>query len=98
VNVHDGARSAVRARGASSRPRHCRTGRHFDKLLRVIHSLQRTAKHKVAMPVVWQQGQDVIIVPSLSDADAKDLFPSGWKTVKPYLRSSRSPSRSTTRR
>jgi thioredoxin-dependent peroxiredoxin len=50
------------------------------------------------MPVVWQQGQDVIIVPSLSDADAKDLFPSGWKTVKPYLRSSRSPSRSTTRR
>jgi thioredoxin-dependent peroxiredoxin len=62
------------------------TGRNFDELLRVIDSLQLTAKHKVATPVDWKQGGDVIIVPSVSDADAKNLFPSGWKTVKPYLR------------
>jgi hypothetical protein len=52
----------------------------------VIDSLQLTAKHKVATPVDWKQGGDVIIVPSVSDADAKNLFPNGWKTVKPYLR------------
>ena len=62
------------------------TGRNFDEILRVIDSLQLTAKHKVATPSDWKQGQDVIIVPSLNDADAKALFPNGWKTVKPYLR------------
>ena len=62
------------------------TGRDFDELLRVIDSLQLTAKHKVATPSDWKQGQDVIIVPSVNDNDAKALFPAGWKTVKPYLR------------
>ncbi len=62
------------------------TGRNFDEILRVIDSLQLTANHKVATPANWKHGEDVIIVPSVSDADAKTLFPSGWKTVKPYLR------------
>jgi alkyl hydroperoxide reductase subunit AhpC len=62
------------------------TGRNFDELLRVIDSLQLTAKHKVATPSDWKRGEDVIIVPSLSDADAKALFPDGWKTIRPYLR------------
>ena len=62
------------------------TGRNFDELLRVIDSLQLTAHHKVATPSDWKQGEDVIIVPSVSDADAKSLFPDGWKTLKPYLR------------
>jgi len=62
------------------------TGRNFDELLRVIDSLQLTAKHKVATPSDWKQGEDVIIVPAVSDADAKQMFPNGWKTVKPYLR------------
>ena len=62
------------------------TGRNFDELLRVIDSLQLTAKHKVATPVDWKQGQDVIIVPSVSDADAKAQHPQGFKTLKPYLR------------
>ncbi len=62
------------------------TGRNFDEILRVIDSLQLTAQHKVATPVDWKQGGDVIIVPSVTDADAKSLFPDGWKTVKPYLR------------
>ena len=62
------------------------TGRNFDELLRVIDSLQLTANHKVATPSDWKHGQDVIIVPSLSDDEAKKLFPGGWKTVKPYLR------------
>lgn len=62
------------------------TGRNFDEILRVIDSLQLTAKHKVATPSDWKQGQDVIIVPSVSDADAKVAFPGGWKTLRPYLR------------
>ena len=62
------------------------TGRNFDEILRVIDSLQLTAKHSVATPVDWKSGDDVIIVPSLSDADAKQRFPAGWKTLKPYLR------------
>ena len=62
------------------------TGRNFDEILRVIDSLQLTDRHSVATPVNWRHGQDVIIVPSLSDADAKAKFPAGWKTLKPYLR------------
>jgi alkyl hydroperoxide reductase subunit AhpC len=62
------------------------TGRNFREILRVIDSLQLTDKHKVATPVNWQSGDDVIIVPSVSDEAAKELFPQGWKTVKPYLR------------
>ena len=61
------------------------TGRNFDEILRVIDSLQLT-EHQVATPVNWQHGEDVIIVPSLSNDDAKKKFPQGWKTVKPYLR------------
>jgi len=62
------------------------TGRNFDEILRVIDSLQLTAKHKVATPVNWKQGQDCIIVPSVPDAEADKLFPKGYKKVKPYLR------------
>ena len=62
------------------------TGRNFDEILRVLDSMQLTAKHKVATPANWQQGQDVIIAGSVSDADAKTLFPDGWKAPKPYLR------------
>jgi alkyl hydroperoxide reductase subunit AhpC len=62
------------------------TGRNFDELLRVIDSLQLTAKHKVATPADWKHGQDVIITTAVSDADAKNMFPGGWKTLKPYLR------------
>ncbi len=62
------------------------TGRNFDEILRVIDSLQLTDGYKVATPVNWKQGEDVIIVPAVKDEDAKKLFPQGWKTLKPYLR------------
>ena len=62
------------------------TGRNFNELLRVIDSLQLTAKHKVATPANWKKGDDVIIVPAVKDDEAKKLFPDGWTTIKPYLR------------
>ena len=62
------------------------TGRNFDEVLRLLDSCQLTAKHTVATPVNWQPGQDVIIPPSVPDEQAKQKFPGGWKTLKPYLR------------
>ena len=62
------------------------TGRNFDEVLRVIDSLQLTAKHKVATPVNWQQGEDVIIAGSVSDDEAKETYPDGWESPKPYIR------------
>ena len=62
------------------------TGRNFIEILRVLDSMQLTAAHKVATPVNWNNGDDVIIVPSVSDAEAKEKYPAGWKTLKPYLR------------
>jgi alkyl hydroperoxide reductase subunit AhpC len=62
------------------------SGRNFDEVLRLLDSCQLTAKHKVATPVNWKQGDDVIIVTSVSDAEAKEKYPEGWKALKPYLR------------
>ena len=62
------------------------TGRNFDEVLRVIDSMQLSAKHKVATPVNWKNGDDVIILGSVSDEDAKKQYPQGWKAPKPYLR------------
>ena len=62
------------------------TGRNFDEVLRVIDSLQLTADHKVATPVNWKQGEDVIIVPAVKNDEAKEMFPDGWNEVKPYIR------------
>ena len=67
------------------------TGRNFDEILRALDSMQLTAKHKVATPAQWKQGQDVIIAGSVSDEDAKKMFPQGWKAPKPYLRITQQP-------
>ena len=68
------------------------TGRNFDELLRVIDSLQLTAQHQVATPVDWKDGEDVIIVPTLSNEEAKAKFPNGWNEIRPYLRVTKQPS------
>jgi alkyl hydroperoxide reductase subunit AhpC len=62
------------------------TGRNFDEILRVIDSLQLTSEYSVATPVNWKDGDDCIIVPAITDEQAKEKFPAGWKAVKPYLR------------
>jgi len=62
------------------------TGRNFDEVLRVIDSMQLTAKHKVATPANWKDGQEVIILPAVSDSEAKEKYPEGWRAAKPYLR------------
>jgi len=67
------------------------TGRNFDEILRTIDSLQLTDKYKVATPVNWRQGEDVIIVPAVTNEQAKDLFPAGWNEHKPYLRTTKQP-------
>lgn len=68
------------------------TGRNFDEILRVIDSMQLTAKHKVATPANWKKGEDVIIVPAVSNEAAAEIYPDGWDTVKPYLRKVKQPS------
>jgi alkyl hydroperoxide reductase subunit AhpC len=67
------------------------TGRNFDEILRVLDSMQLTAKHQVATPVNWQNGDDVIIVPSVSDVEAREKYPDGFETIKPYLRTVKQP-------
>ena len=62
------------------------SGRNFDEVLRLLDSVQLTARHKVATPANWRQGEDVIIVPAVGDAEARERFPGGWKAPKPYLR------------
>lgn len=68
------------------------TGRNFDEIMRVLESMQLTAEHKVATPVNWKNGDDVIIVPAVTDEMAKEKYPDGWKTLKPYLRVVKQPS------
>lgn len=67
------------------------TGRNFDEIIRVLDSIQLTSVHKVATPVNWKVGEDVIIVPSVSDEEAKKIFPEGFKKIKPYLRTTKQP-------
>jgi alkyl hydroperoxide reductase subunit AhpC len=67
------------------------TGRNFDELLRVIDSLQLTAKYKVATPADWKHGEDVIIVTAVTDEEAREAFPDGWDAKKPYLRVTKQP-------
>ena len=67
------------------------TGRNFDEILRVIDSLQLTAKHKVSTPVNWKPGEDIIISGSVSDDDAKKMCPEGWRSPKPYIRIAKQP-------
>ena len=67
------------------------TGRNFDEILRVLDSMQLTAKHKVATPANWQRGEDVIIVPTVSDEEAEEMFPDGFNKIKPYLRTVKQP-------
>jgi thioredoxin-dependent peroxiredoxin len=69
------------------------TGRNFDEIIRVIDSLQLTAEFKVATPVNWKDGEDVIIVPAVSDDEAKERFPAGWEAPKPYLRITKQPNK-----
>jgi len=69
------------------------TGRNFNELLRVIDSMQLTAVHKVATPANWKKGEEVIIIPAVKEEEAKELFPDGWKTIKPYLRKVPDPSK-----
>lgn len=68
------------------------TGRNFDEILRVVDALQLTSVHQVATPANWKDGEDVIIVPTVSDEEAKTKFPAGFKTIKPYLRTTAQPS------
>ena len=68
------------------------TGRNFDEILRVLDSMQLTAQYKVATPVNWKNGEDVIIVPTVSDEEADQLFPGGFNKIKPYLRTTKQPS------
>jgi hypothetical protein len=70
------------------------TGRNFDEVLRVIDSMQLTAQYKVATPANWRDGDKMIILPSVTDADAKEKFPDGWTAAKPYLRYVPQPRRS----